>query len=145
MGGLLEVDVGNAILADVVVFDQAELGTRGNGLDQLGGGVDVSVTSGNPHGVGGGLGADVLGRGLEAEGVQVDGPAAQVGLVAVVAGGMGVDVQRGAEEAEEQRGTHLDRAVNERSRREMDTGLGSCLDLFSILSRCDAVLYSGAP
>lgn len=111
MGGLLEVHMGNAIHADIVVVDKTELSARGNVLDQLGGSVDVGVTASNFDSIFSGLGADVLSGGLQAEGIEVHGSAAEVGLVAVVpSNGVSVDVQSGAKEAEKDRGAHLDRA-----------------------------------
>lgn len=83
MRRLLEVDVREAVVANVVIVDQAECSARGDGLDKLGGGLDVRAALDVAQGlvvVGRSLVA-VLGGLLETVGVEVYRPASEPSLV----------------------------------------------------------------
>lgn len=77
VGSLLKVDMGNAVGADVVVFNDTESGVFGNRLDELGGSLEIvgalkEPEAGLGHSCGG---VHVLGSGCETEGIDVNGTA----------------------------------------------------------------------
>lgn len=77
VGGLLKVDMGNAVGADVVIFNDTESGIFGNRLDELGGCLEVVGALDEPEarlGRSNG-GVHVLGSGCETEGIDVNGTA----------------------------------------------------------------------
>lgn len=103
MRRLLEVDVRKAVAADIMVVDQAELSTRGDGLDEFGGGVDVRATLDVLQSL---VGARrslvaVLSSLLKAVVVKVDRPTSEPSLV-LLGSRVAMGGQRCAEKATEQ-------------------------------------------
>ncbi|KAI0391845.1 hypothetical protein F5Y17DRAFT_387216 [Xylariaceae sp. FL0594] len=119
MDGLLEVDVSNAVGADVVVADDAELGIGDDALDELGGGLEVGgALEDEELGVGARLlGVVVLGGLGDAVVVQVDGPLADTGP-----GGTRRRVSGGGQGGPEKAEQH-DRLHGESSDKQADLGL----------------------
>lgn len=75
---LLEVDMGNAIYADVVVIDDTERSIRQLGFDKFGSSIDIALAFDDRRcdrlGFGDG-GIDIRSQGLETEGIEIDRPA----------------------------------------------------------------------
>jgi hypothetical protein len=118
VNGLLEVDVGNAVLANVVVVDDAELDAGGNRLDEVGGRLDVGLTL-DHHldrlGLLGNLGRGVVRKLRQAELGDVDATLDNVSLVGV--GPMGVSLHVGGEASQTKESERLHFGRSQRAAR----------------------------
>lgn len=109
MQGLLEVHVGDAVRADVVVVDQTVLSTGRDRLDQLLGGLDVvaALVDGDDRLVGlGTRRGGIVGNLRKAELLEVDTALGQRRLIGLPPLRVSLDVGSEAREAKEQEGLH---------------------------------------
>lgn len=144
---LPEVDVGNAVGADIVVVNDTELEARDGRLDKLGRGLDVvggALGDGHDLGrVGRQLGALVFGDLGHEEAVDVDSAPRQRRSMGLAPLGVGLDVGREAREAEEDEGPHSGEDGGNERLRLVVLGLDSSL-VCHVETRDDGIaLYHG--